>query len=90
MIESVSAITRTYKGFSFDGMSLEIIKGSHKGYDKNLSRDMPDWYSPKDSSRFSKQQINFVGRNGNNPVVGMVLIFFNDVFPNFSRSYGTR
>ena len=38
------------------------------GYDRLLSRDLADWYSPEPSDRFDKTIIRFVGRGGRNVV----------------------
>ena len=48
-IESLTAISRT------------PIKGS--GYERYLSEDIADWYSPSNSKNFIKTPITFIGRN---------------------------
>ncbi len=39
------------------------------GYDVNLSKDMPDWYSPKDSARYKKESITISPRGASMVVV---------------------
>jgi hypothetical protein len=50
LIKSLTAIHRTPK----PGVGW-------KGYDKALSEDLVDWYSPKDSARFKKEVLTFEG-----------------------------
>jgi hypothetical protein len=54
-IESLTAITRT------------PVKGD--GYERYLSEDILDWYSPSNSKNFIKTTTNFIGRNNSMPVV---------------------
>ncbi|TWU23654.1 FAD-dependent oxidoreductase [Bythopirellula polymerisocia] len=39
-----------------------------KGYDRLPSEDLPDWYSPEPSERFSKEVLRFGSHNGRPPV----------------------
>jgi hypothetical protein len=43
-------------------------KGGWGGYDALLSSDVADWYSPRDSSRYTKEVITFEGNGGRAPV----------------------
>lgn len=53
-IVSISTITRT------------PVKGT--GYERYLSDDIADWYSPRDSNNFIKTPLNFGGRDGKMPI----------------------
>ncbi|MEM9490579.1 MAG: FAD-dependent oxidoreductase, partial [Myxococcota bacterium] len=76
-IESVTGIRRVPK--RDQGVELN-------GFDKFLSEDLTDWYSPVESARYTKEAIQFVGRGGRTPVV-IEATEFGDVLALSTFSY---
>lgn len=58
--------TRDRQVVSLTAISRSPIKGT--GYERYLSEDLADWYSPKDSANFRKASLTFAGRDGQMPV----------------------
>jgi hypothetical protein len=68
----------TYQGIEKDVNEIAYINAiqrspfpslAYNGYDKRLSEDLPDWYDTVNSTRFTKEILNFGGVGSSIPVV---------------------
>jgi hypothetical protein len=61
-----SAETKNRQIVSIKAVQRTAVSGS--GYERYLSEDIADWYSPANSAKFTKNTITFTGREGQMPI----------------------
>lgn len=85
-VEAISRTACTNEEAARRGLRVPYCTGDTTGYDRWLSRDIPDWYSRENSSRFLKTVRTFRGRGGREPIV-VEATEFGDVLALSGASY---
>lgn len=85
-LEAISRTPCTDDELRKRGITGIRCTGDGSGYDKFLSQDLTDWYSPKHSPRFLKTRRIFRGKNGKSPIV-IEASAFGDVLALSQASY---